>query len=462
MKKVKNILIIAIIILVILLGTIAYRTNITNNIMEKSAATKSEFSIETKNDNTVLVKFYNPIGIQEIKYPNGDIIYCEGKTDVGIDWKVSKNKKYEFIMKDTNDVEKTHTFYTPEIHTELTRNDININLENAKNVIKNNLNNSLIATNFITVNVVATQRELINSTTTDMQTVFNTWKRFGSGNWTYNKKNDVVTNSANVDWLSGYYSPNSNYTDITFSFEAKSTGDDDDLIGCMARANEDSYANNISAYLFTLDAGGKGNVSLFSNFNGILKGHEIEKIYGIHTSPGGNNMGSYTQMLHKVGTKYSKNTWQSWKMKIKGNKIEGYLNGSLIAQAYDDSYIQGAYGFVTLSQSASYRNIQVEAERTLSLPEIISSVNYTNGKINILVNFNNKKETSLSTQECVNSFNSKNIHYIQVTSSANAGEINTFLGKIGNRGRYVESSNYDNYMKQINDYIVSYTTKTIL
>jgi len=77
---------------------------------------------------------------------------------------------------------------------------------------------------------------------------------------------------------------------------------------------------------------------------------------------------------------------------IKGNKIEGYLNGSLIAQAYDDSYLQGSFGFVTLSQSASYRNIQVEAERTLSLPEILSNVNYTNGKINILVNLLSPKK----------------------------------------------------------------------
>ena len=81
--------------------------------------------------------------------------------------------------------------------------------------------------------------------------------------------------------------------------------------------------------------------------------------------------------------------------------------------------------------------------------------------MNIIVNFNNKKEDELSNQACVNAFNSKSIHYLQVTSSANASDVNTFLGKIGNRGKYVESSNYNNYMNQINEYISTYVRNKI-
>ena len=91
----------------------------------------------------------------------------------------------------------------------------------------------------------------------------------------------------------------------------------------------------------------------------------------------------------------------------------------------------------------------------------LAKTTWKTDETNVIVNFNNQKEEELSQQACVNAFNSKGIHYEQVTTSANASDVNTFLGKIGNRGKYVESSNYNNYMNQINEYISTYVRNKI-
>lgn len=233
MKKVKIIVTITILLLIVIIFAIANRTNIQNSEMEKSAATKAEFAIETKNDNIVLVKFYNPTGIKEIKYPTGDIITCNGKVDVGVDWKVSKNQKYEFTLKDVNETEKKYTFYAPGVHVELTKNDINIDLNSAKNVIINNLNNSLVATSFVNVHVVEGERNTVSSTETPMQDIINNWTEIGSsGKWKVDKNGNLI-NTANQEYISGYISPETNYTDIDIEFKTQPRDSDNDIIGIL-------------------------------------------------------------------------------------------------------------------------------------------------------------------------------------------------------------------------------------
>ena len=236
MKKVKIIgtITIIILLLIVIIVAITNRENIQNNEMEKSAATKVEFAIETKNENIVLVKFYNPTGIKEIKYPTGDIISCNGKVDVGVDWKVSKNQKYEFTLKDVNDTEKKYTFYSPGVHVELTKNDINIDLNSAKNVIINNLNNSLVATSFVNVHVVEGIKESVNSSEVPMQDIINNWTEIGSsGKWSVNSKTGYLQNTANQNKISGFVSPQANYTDIDFEFRTAPRDSDNDIIGML-------------------------------------------------------------------------------------------------------------------------------------------------------------------------------------------------------------------------------------
>ena len=244
MKKVKIIgtITIIILLLIVIIVAITNRENIQNNEMEKSAATKTEFAIETKNDNIVLVKFYNPIGIKEIKYPTGDIITCNGKVDVGVDWKVSKNQKYEFTLKDVNDTEKKYTFYSPGVHVELTKNDINIDLNSAKNVVLNNLNNSLVATSFVNVHVVEGERNTVDSSTTDMSEILNSWREIGSsGKWKIVNKEGYVggkflANTANQNSISGFISPEDKYTDIDFEFSTEPRDGDNDIVGMLRKS----------------------------------------------------------------------------------------------------------------------------------------------------------------------------------------------------------------------------------
>ena len=142
-------------------------------------------------------------------------------------------------------------------------------------------------------------------------------------------------------------------------------------------------------------------------------------------------------------------------MSIHGNKITAGVNGNKI-EAKDSEFIKGRYGFFTVSQPTNFISMKISTERPANLQEIIAKTTWKTDETNVIVNFNNQKEQELTQQACVNAFNSKGIHYEQVTTSSNASDVNTFLSKIGNRGKYVESSNYNTYMNQLTEYIANY------
>lgn len=166
-----------------------------------------------------------------------------------------------------------------------------------------------------------------------------------------------------------------------------------------------------------------------------------------------NNIGSYRQKWYK-----GKGTTIQWNMSIHGNKIEAWLDGrcEYRVQAEDNEFAKGGYGFFTISQPTNFLSIKINTTKSLTLQEIIAKTTWKSDETNIIVNFNNQREDEISTQACVDAFNSKDIHYEQITTSANASDVNTFLSKIGNRGKYVESSNYNTYMSQLTDYITTY------
>ena len=53
----------------------------------------------------ILILIKNQEGIKTIQFPNGDILYCNNRKTVGIDYEVEKNKQYNFII-ETKEKEK--------------------------------------------------------------------------------------------------------------------------------------------------------------------------------------------------------------------------------------------------------------------------------------------------------------------------------------------------------------------
>ena len=95
-KTSKKIFIISF-IFVIVLGLSYFSLNIKNYNQTKKADTLvSQFTLESHENNTVLLNFTNSIGIKQIECPNGTIIYCNGKKNAAIDYNVEANKTYNF------------------------------------------------------------------------------------------------------------------------------------------------------------------------------------------------------------------------------------------------------------------------------------------------------------------------------------------------------------------------------
>ncbi len=223
------------------------------------------------------------------------------------------------------------------------------------------------------------------------------------------------------------------------------------LLECYGRVQYGWYGDNYlqKAYMFCTEAH-TGTSVWKMNYMGLFKTYSLGSITSsatgqplIHLISGG---GCWWKGKGEVS---------SWKMSIHGNTIQAGVNGR-VTQVQDNEFTKGAFGFFTVSQPTNFWNFRLNTIRALTLQEIIAKTIWKTDETNVIVNFNNQKEQELTQQACVNAFNSKGIHYEQVTSSANAGDVNTFLSKIGNRGKYVESSNYNTYMSQLTEYIAKY------
>lgn len=149
-----------------------------------------------------------------------------------------------------------------------------------------------------------------------------------------------------------------------------------------------------------------------------------------------------------------------WRMKLTGSKIEAYTNNVLKATAQDEEFKSGSFGLFTVSQPCYFWDIEIHTVTPINLEELISGVQWEIDPINAILNFNNKKETSLTSQTCIDMFNEYNICYLGVTAPEYQDDVNTFLSKIDSRGKYIESTDYDTYMNNVIEYLISYIKKT--
>ena len=78
----------------------------------------------------ILITVTDVEGIETIQFPNGDILYCNNKKTVGIDYEVESEVQYDFIIKPQGKDEKTETVYweIPRIKGEyVLKNEIYLN-----------------------------------------------------------------------------------------------------------------------------------------------------------------------------------------------------------------------------------------------------------------------------------------------------------------------------------------------
>lgn len=168
------------------------------------------------------------------------------------------------------------------------------------------------------------------------------------------------------------------------------------------------------------------------------------------------SIANFTQLAVNPNWRWTRNVWQNYKFVADKNNISAYIDNTLVASIQDSSISSGSYGFLSYSQAYSYfKNVIIKSFKENTLTDIVNKVNWVQDDVNIVVNFNNSSVPLLQDQNCINTFNTKSIYYIGVTSSTNTQEVNTFVSKINNRGKYVDSSNYDASVTSIVDYLTS-------
>ena len=345
----------------------------------------------------------------------------------------------------TQNSENIESFITPKIHIEISKKDFQLNMEQIKNSIISGLNKNLIATNFAQIGIG--EENSLDSESTDMATIFNKWSSFGDGDWSYNASTKTIKNSKNSDYFTGYYNPNDSYDDIELNFNAMSTDPDDDIIGAMIRFNSIN-SNNYSSYLFLLDNHEYNNGINNGAWNGLNK---IVNNRLLTTS--------YIQKLSiNPNLKWTRNVWQNYKLLAKGNKIEAYIDDELVSEVTDDSISSGSYGFLTYSQSDTYfKDFKIKTNKAKTLDEVLSSIDWKQDELNVVININNSTESSLSSQNCIDFFNKNNLSYIGITSSESKENVEQFLSNINNNGLWIDNSDQTNYINES----VSYLTNLI-
>ena len=111
----KKKIIIFIILLLVASCIIIVTTQIVTQIQIKKLEEKSllEWEILKREGNKckILITVTNVEGIETIQFPDGDILYCNNKKTVGIDYEIKDRESYDFIIKSEGNEEKTETIY---------------------------------------------------------------------------------------------------------------------------------------------------------------------------------------------------------------------------------------------------------------------------------------------------------------------------------------------------------------
>ncbi len=447
-KKKLNILIIIVSLLILIISLIYIRKNILISNRKISAEEENnidKFEISKIDENNILIVIQRANGINKIERPDGKEIIANNNKEIAIDYEVERDKKYTIKITDSNGNETEETIYAPSYHIEMTKNKVDLVLEEFRNKLESTLLSKNIATNFVTFGIG--QESHIETETTDMQTVFNSWTKFGDGNWGYDSNNKWIYNTKNSETMTGYYDPNGEYNDIDLEFEARTTDADDDMIGAMIRFNKNG--TNYNSYLFLLDRHDNGGGIINGAYNGINKIINQNLV----------NQNNITKLNVNAGLRWTRNAWQKYKFKVQNNKIEAFIDGALVASTTDNNIEKGTYGFLSYSQAYTYfRNIVLYTNKENTLEDIMNSIEWNEDEKNMIIRFNNEDEPLLDDEGIKDKFTRYNIHYMGVGSDTNKDRIENFLEYLEKKGNFIQGTLED---EEIYESIASYIEKVV-
>lgn len=486
--KKKNFIIsvlLCLILSIFIIITIIFFNNkeIINNLIDKNYKLGLDenttiLNLESKENDNVLLVFENNSGIKQITAPNGLTIFANGKKKVAMDYKVEENEKYTFNITDINNNVTYKSFICPKAHIEITRQDFDIDMEDTMSKLIQNFYDNMIATNFI--NIDMGELNYMNSNqSVNLQEAVSTWKVIGADTWRVTSDGKIYSSvpggSSKPNWWgTGLINPDEKVKQ-TYNFEMDFTlfqsgqlnegpcffvsiNSDGSLNGYFFNVNNHKACygnpNYYQCRLWRFD-----HYTLDQSFSGGINNNTHMWCYPVSAGWNVGGSSSYGNDKFTCLAAWNGSLNATYHVEASDGHILITMNGSPVANVIDNTYTSGTYGFwgnnCEQKDSMYLTNINFKSMNIYTLSNLLSDTTWAPITINAVVNFSNEIETSMSDLNVINTFKDNEIHYLQIGSETNKTSSETFIANIDNRGKWIDSSNYDNYINQIETYLVN-------
>ena len=336
----------------------------------------------------------------------------------------------------------------PSVDIKLAVGETSVDVDHLKDDLTEELKSRGI--NMSGINLVTAEEKVVSTEMADAEQVFKQWGRVGwTGQWVYDSSNKTIINRENTDNFTGFYNPVSfDYRHIDFSYSNAAFDGDDDIMGAMVRFNINPD-KTVTSYVFLLDKGDNGGYTPLENKGGLYK-----------IVNGEFNWQSVTQLV-QVSNKWSRYSYTDYRILADGNNIQVYQGKNKIIDYTDinNPIKTGSYGFFSYSQpNASFRNIKIVSENTLTFPEVMNNAQWNDNSLHYLINLTDKKEAFMEDAqvkaEILGTMKSKKIHYIGWGGTEIREDTERFVIENGGFGAYIDKDNYKQSLSNIVDYII--------
>lgn len=484
-KQIKTITLITLITLIalailIVLIAINYSTGGSlfsgvNNTLKDS--TDAKLALVSMENNNILLTFSSPIGLKTIECPNSTKIECNGRTKVAIDYQVEANQKYTFEITDNNNKRTSKTVNCPQSHIEIARQNFDIDMEATMERLTQNFYDNLIATNFITMNMG--ELNYMNSAQAiNLQEAVSTWRTIGASTWRVTSDGKIYSSVPGGQtkpnwWGTGLINPDEKIKQ-TYSFEMDFTlaqsGQLNEGPCFFVTVNPD---NTLSGYFFNVNnhkaCYGNPNYykcclwkfnhyNLDQSFSAGINDSTHMWCYPVSTGWNVGGTSSYGNNSFTCLAAWNGSLNAQYHVEASDGHILITMNGNTVANVNDSTYTSGTYGFwgnnCEQKDSMYLTNISFKSMNIYTLANLIRDTNWVPTTNNIVVNFSNMAETSISDQSVIDLFVYNDIHYVSIGNEDNKEATETFISNINNNGQWINSSDYETYMTSVENYLV--------
>lgn len=482
--KMASIILIALTILFILVVAFNVSTNsinsTSNNSQKLNIVNDTSLKLESKEENNVLLIFENDNGIKKLVAPNGLELSAYGSKKVALDYKIEKNTtEYKFETTNMNNEISYNTFIAPSSHIELTKLNFDIELETARDDIRKNLNDNLIASNFIDLNLG--DLDNLVSGSVNLREAINSWKTIGAPTWSVTSDGSQIFSYVPGGqtypnwWGTGLINNNEKALDINsfkMQFTLAQSGQLNEGVCFFVTENSDGSLNG---YFFNVNSHKScyGNPNYYEcrlwkfehytlnqSFSSGINNNSHMWCYPVSSGYNVGQTSSYGSDSFTCLAKWHGSLTGKYNVEAGEGNIIIKLDDNIVANITDTTYTKGTYGFwgnnCEQRDSMYLKDLSIKTFVISSLEEILNNTTWTANTNNVIINFSDSNEASLNDNTVVDKFKNLGIHYLAVSSQENKSSIEEFIQQIDNNGEFIDSSNYENYINAISNYLSDY------